>query len=187
MADTTYNFMNESATVNPQGQVISLNQLKPETPITVPTPPPPPVPSIAGVDTTQKSLSDYIASLTPPTTQADNAQQTLLNSIAELSNQGAGKQQALAQEQINQGVPTLTKDLQDLNNQILTGSAEYKQLQAEGQQQFESAGGVGGAVVSNPVLQAQQAGLQRSNAAKLSAKAADLGLIRVVKNLLLPA
>jgi len=157
---------------------ITVDSLKPVTPLNIPTPTPTSNQSglVDSSMASQKSLQDYIASITPAPTATDTANQTILDRISSLTETGAGKSQALAQEKINAGLPEFQKQLQDLNNQILTGNADYTRQLAENDVQQNALGGNGVAEQAS-VLEAQRYGLTQAQNSKLALKAANLGLL----------
>jgi hypothetical protein len=144
---------------------INSSNLTPTQPINLP----PPVQSpdttnsiVGGAQQTSKSVQDYVNQLTPTQpTAADQQQQSILNSIAGLTGQDTGKDQALLDAQHVTGATQDQADLTSLNNQLLTKTASYNQ-------QFANLGG-NNSVETSAVLNAQTAGLQR-------AQAADIGL-----------
>lgn len=182
----TFSFMDKSVydvggnqITPPQSPTITVDSLQPVQPIKLPTPVP--APSVAdtlvsSISNTPQTISDYITSLTPPQTEADKTQQTILDRIAELTGQGAGKQQSLAQERINQGIPELQRQLQDINNQITTGNAAYAKTVADYNLLNANLGG-NQSVETKAVLAAQQAGLARNFEAQKASKAAELGML----------
>lgn len=189
MATQEYKFMNETVQADPTtGQVVSSsanvqtpimqpNQIN-SAPLTFPGPTPSTVPDavVASAQPAQKSLQDYINESTPQASALDKSQQALIDRYNELLPQSGGKQQALAQEQINQGIPTLQKGLTDLNNQILAGNAEYAKMVADFNQNsiaLDTQLGVG----NRAVLAVQQAGISRAFEAKKAAKSAEIGLL----------
>lgn len=120
---------------------VSIDQLAPATPINLPTPAPTANPDglVSGVQAGQKSLADYMSSLTPPATAADTQNQALLDSMAQLTAQDTGQTQAKAQAKIDAGVPTFQKLLTELNGKVNIGNAEYAQLAAREQAQLAGA------------------------------------------------
>lgn len=177
MDGSQYNISGTQIAPPTQTSNIPLNQVAPTQALTLPQVPlsNSSDPLAASVANTPKTLQDYIKQLTPEPTALDNTQNNIINRINELLPQSGGKEKALAQEQINQGIPDLQKQLQDLNNQILTGQAEYKQLVTD--QQVKDA-----ALETQPgMLTSIVTGQQNANArlfeAKKASKAAELGFI----------
>lgn len=159
-----------------QAQSVTLNQLSPATPITLPPPPPPSSNADALVSSAASTIPSIDSILKTDTTSLDTTQNSLIDRLNTLLPQSGGKTQALAQEQQNQGLPQLQKQLTDLNNQMTIGNAEYNKLQADYNEQFANLGG-NQSVETKAVLGAQQAGLSRAFDAKKASKAADLALI----------
>ncbi len=165
--------------IAPNFNSLGSSNLQPSTPVNLPPIPPAsgaPDALAASVASSQPGLQNYITSLTPPTTSADQAQQSILDSISSLTGQDTGKQQyELGQQQAN-GVPDLQKQLTDLNGQMTVGNAEYQQLIAKQNQDLANLGG-NGSVETKAVLGAQQSGVTRAAEATKAAKASDLALI----------
>jgi hypothetical protein len=157
----------QAATVPVQPNFNSVNStnLTPATPVNIPPPVQSPDNSgaiLGGAQQTSKSVQDYVNQLTPTTqTPAEQQQQALLNQIAGLTSDGSGKDQALLDAQNASGATQDQADLTTLNNQLLTKTASYNQMQAN----------LGGnnSVETSAVLAAQNAGLTK-------ARAADIGI-----------
>ena len=106
------------------------------------------------------ALSQIISQLTPPETEADQKQQSLLDSMASLvGEQGQKAADQLTAEQ-SANLPQLRQQFADINGQILTKSAEYNALLTENQ--------------NKPITMNSIIGNER---AILNAKAADIGLL----------
>lgn len=164
-----------SQTYNP---VVTLGQLKPVQSIDVPLQ----APGIdlsgglnAVVDTSQKTLDQYIKEATPTPSATQTNYNAILSRFNELLPQTAGRTQALAQEQQNQGLPNLQKQLQDFNNQLLTGQAEIAKMDTDFLQQQEAI--LNQNTLTKAVAGAQAGGLQRTYALQKAAKASEQGLI----------
>ncbi len=166
-----------NAAINPG--VITLDQLKPATPINLPSVPPTTGVAdslMSGVGTGQKSLQDYINSLTPAPTELDSKNQAILDRIATLTGQDAGKSQATAQANIDSGAVDFQKKLTDLNGQVNIGNAEYMKIAADSAAEFANLGG-NGAPETKAVLGAQQSGSIRAAEARKASKAAEVGML----------
>lgn len=107
------------------------------------------------------SIADLMKQLTPPETEADRAQQNLLNQMSSLVGQQAQKAADQLTAEQSAGLPQLRQQFADLNNQILTKTAEYNALQVENQ--------------NKPITMNSIIGNER---AILNAKAADIGLLQ---------
>lgn len=156
---------------------VSIDQLKPETSITVPTATPTTTTAdslVTGTVAGQKSLTDYINSITPPTTALDTQNQAVLDSIANLTGQGTGKNQALAQAKIDQGVPDLNKQLSELNGQITIGNSEYSKMIQDAEAVKASLPTAG---ITSSTYFGQQAQIDRQNASLRASKAAEIGML----------
>jgi len=106
-------------------------------------------------------LAEVMKQITPPTTEAETKQQTLLDQMASLTGEQGQKaaDQLTAEESAN--VPQLKQQFADINAQILSKSAEYNVLQTENQ--------------NKPITMSSIIGNER---AILNAKAADIGLLQ---------
>lgn len=114
-------------------QAIPTNTIVPTTPIGITTPTTI-TPSTAGAygDTVTKTLDQYIKEAQSAQKSAAEVQQDALTArLSELVGQTAGQAQALSTAEAEQGVPELTKQLQDINNQIKTIMAEQNALNVE--------------------------------------------------------
>lgn len=114
-------------------QAIPTNTIVPTTPIGITTPTTI-TPSTAGAygDTVTKTLDQYIKEAQSAQKSAAEVQQDALTArLSELVGQTAGQAQALSAAEADQGVPELTKQLQDINNQIKTTRAEQNALNVD--------------------------------------------------------
>lgn len=114
-------------------KAIPTNTIVPTTPIGVTTPTAT-TPSTAGAygDTVTKTLDQYIKEAQSATKSAAEVQQDSLTArLSDLLGQTAGQTQALSTAEAEQGVPDLTKQLQDINNQIKTTRAEQNALNVD--------------------------------------------------------
>lgn len=158
----------DQAATQPAPTFNSLNStnLQPTTQVTLPPPASPNTAHadalVAGGQQTAKTVDDYVSQLTPTQGPAATAQQTLLNSIASLTSQDTGKDQALLDAQNTSGATQDQADLTALNNQLKNKAAQYDQFQ-------NALGGNNGSVETSAVLAAQNAGLTK-------ARAADIGI-----------
>src|SRR5436305_1529348 len=86
---------------------ISSQTLAPQQQATLPPMPPPPDSSgyAAGLDANAKTIDSTIASLTPAPTQADQTNQSILDSIASLTGQNTGKSAYQIQQENQNGLP----------------------------------------------------------------------------------
>ncbi|MFP5260994.1 MAG: hypothetical protein ACLGJB_03710 [Blastocatellia bacterium] len=157
---------------------ITPEDLTKQTPIVLPTVPSSSNPDafVSSIENTPKTLNDYIKELTPQDTPLDATQNAIIQRITDLLPQSGGKSQALAQEQQNQGIPQLKQQLTDINNQILTGNAEYQKMIADYNQNSVSLDTQTG-VSNRGVLAVQQGSLARIFETQKASKAADLGLL----------
>lgn len=87
--------------------------------------------TVAGAGQASKSIQDYIKEATAPETAEQSQANSLTKDLMSLVGQDVGKAQALADEEAKAGVPELTKQLNQLNGEILTGNAEYLELKAQ--------------------------------------------------------
>jgi hypothetical protein len=125
---------------------------------------------VAGATATQKTLQDYINEISKTEkTQAQTAQSGFLDQIAGLTKEleGRGAEQLSAEEKL--GLPTMTKELADLNAQITTKLAEYNDanIRIEGDEMAR----VGSSAVSQRRLSQKQSQLMRE-------KASEIGLLQ---------
>lgn len=168
-----------STTPAPLGNTIGSQNLSSTQQIQLPPPVQSPdgTPGLLGAaQQTSKSVQDYINALTPAQpTAADNAQQSLLNSISTLTGEDTGKDQALLNAEQQTGAIQDQQDLTNLNNSLLAKTASYNQ-------QFANLGG-NNSVETSAVLNAQTAGLKKAQAAdiglttaQIQAKQGDLNL-----------
>lgn len=113
--------------------------------------------SVAG---SSAAMAEILKSLTPPETEADKKQQSILDQMAGLvGEQGNMGADTLAAEQ-QAGIPELRKQIASLNGEIQTKLAEYKVLETANQ--------------GKPITMASIIGNERQI---LNAKAADIGLL----------
>lgn len=84
--------------------------------------------AVAGAGQTAKSLKDYIAELTPPSTELDTKNQTLIDEMSSLVGQDVGRASYTAKLEQDTGLVQRKQALADLNSQILTKNAEYENL-----------------------------------------------------------
>lgn len=155
---------------------VTLNQMQPVTPITLPTPTPPQIPSTEAIEATQKSFQDYAkeqqaAYNTPENTQYSKA----LTDFLSLTAQNTGKETYRAQKE-QELVSELQKQQSELNSQILTGIAQQKADIANYNQTFN-------ALQSSPqqradVVGSKQQELQRTFSLDQASKTADLNFLQ---------
>lgn len=113
------------------------------------------------VEGAQTQIGQIIQQLTPPETEADKKQQSLLDDMASLTGDLAQKAaDQLTQEQAA-GLPQLRQQFADINAEILAKTAEYKQLQVANQ--------------NKPITMSSIIGRDR---AIQNAMAADIGLLQ---------
>lgn len=112
---------------------------------------------VAGATT---SIAEIIKALTPPQTEADTKQQSLLDAMTSLVGDEAKKAADQLTAEQAAGLPDLRKSFADINGQILTKTAEYNALQVANQ--------------NKPITMDSIIGNDR---AILNAKAADIGLL----------
>lgn len=178
----TYKFLNETVQADPTtGQVISIDKLNQEQPITIPeySPDLARYDSLnAGISAGLGSLDSFLQSLTPQPTELDRTEMALIDRYNELLPQTAGRQQALIQEQQKQGAPELQKQLQNLRGQLDMGLAEAAILSQEEQRQSAeleaNAGKIGG--ITTGVLTGQQLANARLFEARKASKSAENAL-----------
>jgi len=113
---------------------------------------------IAGATT---SLAEIIKSLTPPETETEKKQQTLLDQMASLVGENAKRAADQLTSEQSAGLPQLRQQFADINAQILSKSAEYDAL-AKSQE--------GKPITMNSIIGAERA--------ILNAKASDIGLLQ---------
>ncbi len=118
--------------------------------------------TIAGAGQTSKTIQDYIKEQTAPTTQLSTEQLALTNRLSELYGQDTGKAQATASLEQSTGLVDNRKALADLNNQILTSSAQYDKAYSNAE--------IGHGQLTADVT-GQQGAIRRS-------QAADIGLLQ---------
>lgn len=181
-----YNELVDAQTKNPpqygqQGQVITVDQLQPATDISKSLPQPKidttqPDSLVAGVNGSLGSLDAFMKALQPQQTSLDQTQNTIISRINDLLPQTAGRQQALAQEQQNQGIPDLQKQLTDLNNQINIGNAAYTKLAVDAEAKKAALEANSRGLTTN-VLTGQQGAVERQAATERAVKAAELGML----------
>jgi hypothetical protein len=112
---------------------------------------------VAGANT---SITEILKSLSPPETETDKKQQSILDQMVGLAeDQGQMGADTLAAEQ-QAGIPELRKQVASLNGEIQTKLAEYNVLQKQNE--------------NKPITMSSIIGNER---AILNAKAADIGLL----------
>lgn len=119
--------------VTPTNTAISVDQLNPVAPLTVPPAPPTTNPletTAAGAQSTSKSLADYIKELTPPESETSAQYDKLSSDISSLLPGLGGRGQAQVTAEADAGLPELKKSLASLNSQILTMVAEANKSNA---------------------------------------------------------
>lgn len=181
-----YNELVDAQTKNPpqygqQGQVITVDQLQPAPDISKSLPQPKidttqPDSLVAGVNGSLGSLDAFMKALQPQETALDQTQNTIISRINDLLPQTAGRQQALAQEQQNQGIPDLQKQLTDLNNQINIGNAAYTKLAVDAEAKKAALEANSRGLTTN-LLTGQQGAVERQAATERAVKAAELGML----------
>jgi hypothetical protein len=173
-----YDDLVKQQTPAPTGQAISLDQMQPETPIQLPKYDYSKNSAdslVASLQPLTGSLDTYIQALTPKETQLDQSQNAIIGRINELLPQSGGRQQAAAKEQQNQGIPQLQRQLQDLNNQINIGNAEYAKLAADSEAR-KSKLEANSQGITTSVLTGQQGAVERQFLAERAVKAAEQGM-----------
>lgn len=117
--------------------------------------------TVAGANTTTKTLADYIKELTPPKTDTQIQADSLSSDISKLLGQDTGKVQAQSDAEAAAGVNDLKKSLTDINSQILTKSAQYDATSTK----------LEGQSIPMSLIIGQQAQVQK-------AKASEIGLLQ---------
>lgn len=114
-----------------------------------------------------QNIASLVEQLTPPETDANKKQQSILDQIAGLTGEqgNLGTDQLAAEEQA--GIPQLRTQLASINGDIQTKLAEYKVLETENQ--------------NKPITMNSIIGNER---AILNAKASDIGLLQARANAL---
>ncbi len=114
-----------------------------------------------------QNIASLVEQLTPPETDANKKQQSILDQIAGLTGEqgNLGTDQLTAEEQA--GIPQLRTQLASINGDIQTKLAEYKVLETENQ--------------NKPITMNSIIGNER---AILNAKASDIGLLQARANAL---
>jgi len=107
------------------------------------------------------SIAEIMKQLTPPETQVDKKQQTLLDDMSSLTGDLAKKASEQLTTEQSAGLPALRQQFADINAQILSKSAEYKVLQTANQ--------------NKPISMNTIIGNER---AILNAQASDIGLLQ---------
>lgn len=127
---------------------------------------------VAGANTT---LSEYIKQLTPPKTESDVKEQSLLDKMASLTGELA--QQAADQLTAEQsaGIPELKKQFADINTQILAKTAEYKQIRDAYDQ--ASVANRNKPITMNSII-GNEAQINYAKQAELNRAASDIGLLQ---------
>ncbi len=170
---------NYQATQTPTSSAISLDQLNSAAPINVPPAPTtvdPLAGAAAGATQTTKSLQDYINQNTPTPTALDATQQSLIDSISQLSGQDVGRGQAQLQAEQAAGLPQQKTQLAQINAQLLQKVAEATKTSASYDQivqQLENQQGIPMSIITGQ--QAQQRKLQL---AENTTNAANIGLLQ---------
>lgn len=156
---------------------ISSATLNPQQPVQLPPLPPPTDTSgfAAALDTHAGTINDTIKSLTPAPTQADQAQNSLLDSIASLTGKDTGKQSYQIQQENQFGLPDSLKQLTDVNGQIQSGMAELNKMTADAEAAKNALPTAG---ITSGVYFGQQAQIDRQNASLRASKAAEIGLLQ---------
>jgi len=115
----------------PQGPV-PVAQTATQTPLnlasTIPTPTDNATPLVAGAQVASKDIATTVAESTKPLTTEQIAAQQLNTELSGLYQQDTGKANALSAAEASQGVPDMTKQLNDINSEINIKNAEYQQL-----------------------------------------------------------
>lgn len=119
---------------------------------------------VAGGNTT---LSQIISQLTPPQTEADRKQQTLLDQMASLVGEQGNQARDQLTEEESARIPQLRQQFAEINGEIQTKMAEYNSLLTKNQDR---------AVTMNSII-----GSERSI---INARAADIGLLQARANAL---
>lgn len=121
--------------------------------------------AVAEAKTGVKSTQDYIDEETAPETALDRRLQSLLDERTDLTQEAGGRGAAQLASEEKQNVPVITKQLSDLNAQILSESAGYDQLLAD----LEAGAGAKG--LTTGILLGQQGAVARQ-------KASSIGLLQ---------
>lgn len=166
-----YGFSNPSSS-----SVISLDRLQPQQAVTLPTP----VVSttkadsaVAGATQTTKTLDQYIKEQTPTATAESTQSSALTQSLSSLLGETAGKTESLYAEEAKSGVPELSKQLSQLNSDILTGQAEYTTMKAQYDKLLTEAESK---VKTMGSIRGEQQNILRNQAADLSLKGSEIAL-----------
>src|SRR5581483_1701893 len=122
-----------------------------------------------------KSLQDYVTSLTPQPTDTQRTQDVILGRLSELTGANTGKTQYQVEQENKYGLPEFQKQLADLNSQIQTGMAEFNKLDADRVQQIAALDNQG---FTSSAYFGQQKQIERQSALLKTAKAAELGLLQ---------
>jgi surface antigen len=209
----TYNFMNEqvttdasgtpttvapitSSTTNTSGALsnvqtgeskpISMAQMYPAQPITVPTAPATPNPAeatVASASETTKTLDQYIKEMTPQKTETSQQYDSILGELNNLlpGLTGRGSDQLAAETQA--GLPDLKQKLAGLNAQILSKVAELTKSNASYEQliaNLENPANAQQQGIPMSAIIGQQAQARKAQLAEANSKSADLGLLQAV-------
>lgn len=160
------------------GRVLPVNQIAPASPMTIPTATPTPnaaPAAIAGADAAAKTLADYIKELTPPDTETSKNYDQLLGQVNQLLPGLTGRGADQLKGEQDAGIPGLSKQLADLNAEILAKSAELTQSNA----QYEKAAqNVEGKAIPMSDIIGQQSQVRKMQLAESNAKSADLMLLQ---------
>ena len=79
----------------------------------------------------QKAIDAYVANLTSTQSDAENQQSELLGRLSDLAGERGGREQTLAQEEENEGVQELRKQLININNELGIKVAAFQKLYAD--------------------------------------------------------
>lgn len=161
---------------------ITLDQMKPVAPITLPQPTFNSGQAdalVSGVNAGQKTLQDYAKEQRAAyNTPESIAYQNALNDYALLQGQDTGKNQYSAQAKIDSGAVDLSKQQAELNGQMAIANASYAQLSLEAQAKkdaLEAAAGKSG--ITTDILVGQQGAAERSYNSQKALKAAEIAMI----------
>lgn len=169
-----------------QAKPITMAQMYPAQPITVPTAPATPNPAeatAASAAQTTKTLDQYIKELTPTPTATSQQYESLLGELNNLlpGLTGRGSDQLAAETQA--GLPDLKQKLAGLNAQILSKVAELTKSNASYEQliaNLENPANAQQQGIPMSAIIGQQAQARKAQLAEANSKSADLGLLQAV-------
>jgi hypothetical protein len=167
----------QAATIgSPTYKPISIDQMQPQTAIQLPNSTVNTTGAdamVAGTTQSTKTYADYIKQATPPQTEASKSQDAILGRLLELSPELGGKKAALAQKEVDLGLPELNKQQAALNADVLSQTAEYNVAKANYEKLLTQAED---RVASLGSIRGRQAQIQRNQASDLNLKASSIAL-----------